>query len=116
MKPTDYPFEVRPLSKKDGGGDLIAFPDLPGCMSDGDTPVEAIKNGLDAAKSWLETAREFKDHIPKPKESNNEKIVTRIPKSMHTRLSTQAKREGVSVNTLITAYLAEGLSQRKALS
>ncbi len=63
MNPTDYPFEVRPLAKEEGGGYLITFPDLPGCMSDGETPEEAIANGLDAAKSWLATAKEFKDPI-----------------------------------------------------
>lgn len=33
----DYPFTIRHLSKEDGGGYLIEFPDLPGCMSDGET-------------------------------------------------------------------------------
>jgi antitoxin HicB len=69
MNPTDYAFEVRPLPQEDGGGYLITFPNLPGCMSDGDTPEEALHNGLDAAKSWLETAREFGDPIPQPEES-----------------------------------------------
>ena len=36
----DYPFEIRPLSEEDGGGFLITFPDLPGCMADGETPEE----------------------------------------------------------------------------
>ena len=34
-------------------------------MSDGETPEEAIANGLGAAKSWLATAKEFKDPIPR---------------------------------------------------
>ena len=33
------------------GGVLISFPDLPGCISDGDTIEGAIKNGTDAIKS-----------------------------------------------------------------
>jgi antitoxin HicB len=115
MKPSDFPFEVRPLSKEDGGGFLIVFPDLPGCMADGETPEEAIKNGLDAAKSWLKTAKEFKDRIPKPGDSNSGKFVTRVPKSLHTRLVARAKREGVSPNELVTAYLAEALGKREAL-
>ena len=65
-KMRDYPFEVHPLSEVDGGGYQVTFPDLPGCISDGDTPEEAIHNGLDAARSWLETAREFDDPIPQP--------------------------------------------------
>ena len=41
VKFEDYHFEIRPLSQEEGGGYLITFPDLPGCMSDGDTPDEA---------------------------------------------------------------------------
>jgi antitoxin HicB len=49
----EYPFEVRPLAAKDGGGFLILFPDLPGCMSDGETPEQAVANGRDAFKAWM---------------------------------------------------------------
>ena len=55
----EYPFEVRPLSKEEGGGYSIYFPDLPGCWSDGATPEEAIENGRDALQSWLTVAQEF---------------------------------------------------------
>jgi hypothetical protein len=27
-RPTDYPFEVRPLAEEDGGGHLVSFPDF----------------------------------------------------------------------------------------
>src|SRR5690242_8377107 len=33
-----YPFQVRPLAQEEGGGYLIEFPDIQGCMSDGETP------------------------------------------------------------------------------
>ena len=62
----EYPFEVRPLSKDEGGGYSIVFPDLPGCRSDGATPEEVIANGRDALKSWLAVAREFGDRLPTP--------------------------------------------------
>ncbi len=113
MNPTDYPFEVRPLAKEEGGGYLITFPDLPGCMSDGETPEEAIANGLDAAKSWLATAKEFKDPIPQAGESCSGKFITRVPKSLHAQLMARAKQEGTSINTLVTTYLAERLGRRK---
>ncbi len=113
MNLKNYPFEVRPLPEEEGGGYLITFPDLPGCIADGKTPQEAIKNGLDAAKSWLETAREFNDPIPKPSESSSGKFVTRVPKSLHSRLIARAKQEGVSMNALVTAYLAEAMGKRE---
>lgn len=114
MKTIDYPFEVRPLPKDEGGGFLVTFPDLPGCMADGETPEEAVKNGMDAVKSWLKTAKEFKDHIPRPGESSSGKFVTRVPKSLHARLVARAKQEGVSMNALVTTFLAESLGKREA--
>ena len=37
----DYAVMIAPLSAEDGGGFLATVPDLPGCMSDGETPEEA---------------------------------------------------------------------------
>lgn len=60
----DYPFTLRPLSEEEGGGYLIEYPDIPGCMSDGETPEEAIKNGHDALKASILTLKEFGDPVP----------------------------------------------------
>ncbi|MGH1356548.1 MAG: type II toxin-antitoxin system HicB family antitoxin [Thalassovita sp.] len=38
MNPTDYPIVLVPLCEEDGGGFAAYVPDLPGCMSDGETP------------------------------------------------------------------------------
>ena len=110
-----YPFEIRPLSEEEGGGYLIAFPDLPGCISDGETIEDAIINGIDAANSWIETAKEFNDLIPGPGSSQaSGRFVQRIPKSLHARLAARAKQEGVSMNALVTAIIAETLGKREA--
>jgi antitoxin HicB len=70
LRLNDYPFEVRPLSKEEGGGYLIEFPDLPGCISDGETPEEAIRNGQDALKGYQITLKEFgKPRAPRPRAS-----------------------------------------------
>ena len=45
MSEVEYRFTVRPMTAEEGGGYLIEFPDLPGCMSDGETIEEAIANG-----------------------------------------------------------------------
>ena len=66
----NYPknkFELAPLSEADGGGWQITFPDLPGCMSDGDSPEQAIKNGAEAERAWLASTKKW-GH-PKPKSS-----------------------------------------------
>ena len=110
-----FPFTIRPLSPEDGGGFLIEYPDIPGCMSDGKTPAEAILNGRDALKSALRTLREFGDPIPQPGafSASSGQWRQRVPKSLHARLVARAAREGVSLNMLVTALLAEGLVGRR---
>jgi antitoxin HicB len=111
----DYPFTIRPLSEDEGGGYLIEFPDVPGCLSDGETPEEAIANGRDALKCCLLTLKEFGDPIPKPCSSSaaSGQWRQRVPKTLHARLAERAKQEGVSLNTLVTAMIAEGLGKRE---
>lgn len=62
----DYTHEIRPLSQEEGGGYLITFPDLPGCMSDGDTPEEVLENGKDAFQCWITAAEMENAPIPGP--------------------------------------------------
>jgi antitoxin HicB len=56
----------RPAGGDGGGGYLAIVPDLPGCISDGETPEAALKNVQEAIASWLEAAREWKMDIPQP--------------------------------------------------
>ena len=58
MSDIEYRFTVRPLTEDEGGGYLIEFPDLPGCMSDGETPQQAAENVMDAIGCWIEAAEE----------------------------------------------------------
>jgi antitoxin HicB len=62
----EYAVRIERLADSDGGGYMAVVPDLPGCMSDGETPEEALKNVQDAIASWIEAAREWKQEIPKP--------------------------------------------------
>jgi len=116
MNKLEYPFEMKPLSAEDGGGWLIIFPDLAGCMSDGETPEEAIENGKDALACWISAHQEAGRKIPRPGESSSGKFMTRIPKSLHTRLISRAKQEGVSMNALVASFIAESLGRKDAKS
>jgi antitoxin HicB len=106
-----HPFEVRPLSKEEGDGYSIYFPDLPGCCSDGATPEEAIENGRDALQSWLAVAQEFGDDIPRPFSAVSGRFVQRVPRSLHARLIVRAKAEGVSLNTLVVSLVSQGIGK-----
>lgn len=45
---------------------IVSVPELPGCMADGKTPEEAVKNTEIVISEWIETAKELKREIPKP--------------------------------------------------
>lgn len=62
----EYTVHIDPLPESDGGGYLALVPDLPGCMSDGETPEEALRNVQEAIASWIESARAWDQEIPKP--------------------------------------------------
>lgn len=113
MNKLNYPVNITPLSPEDGGGYLAEFPDLPGCMADGETVEEALQQAEDALTAWLATAVEFGDPIPEPgtmtEYSGQWRI--RLPKSLHAALASRAKLEGVSLNMLAVALLAQGLGR-----
>ena len=83
-------------------------------MADGKTIEEALKEGEDAATAWIKSAQEDGESIPKPgavnKFSGQWRI--RVPKSLHAKLDSKAKLEGVSLNTLAVALLAEGIGKK----
>ena len=66
MKTHEYPLIVEPFPPEDGGGFIALVPDLPGCMSDGETPEEAVSNVQDAISAWMEAARDVGHAIPAP--------------------------------------------------
>lgn len=63
-----YKVEIIKLLEENGGGYLAVVPKLPGCMSDGESPEEALRNVHDAIKCWIETAKEKGREIPLPDE------------------------------------------------
>ena len=116
MKDThDYQVTLSALSAEDGGGFLAEVFELPGCIADGETQEEALHNISDAIASWIETAREEGRDVPEPHmyadESPSGKFTTRVPKSVHLALIEQAEREGVSLNSLVNAFLAMGIGR-----
>ena len=115
MKKIDYPFLVRPLTHDEGGGFMVEFPDLPGCMGDGETVNDAIEDGLKATKIWIKTAKLEGRPIPQPAHLSDYsgKWVIRTPRSLHMRLTERAKQEGVSLNTLAITYISESIGRHE---
>ena len=111
---TDYPFEIRPLDASEGGGFLISYPDFSECIADGETVEEAIANGRSALAETMAALKAKGFAVPAPNAGGvaSGKFVARVPKSVHAQLATRAKAEGVSLNSLVLAFIAEGLGRR----
>lgn len=62
-----YRYEVIVYWSDEDDAYIAEVPELPGCMADGGTYEEAIKNAQVAISEWIETAQELKREIPKPK-------------------------------------------------
>ena len=102
----EYPFSIRPLAPDDGGGYLIEYPDLQYCMSDGETPEEAIVNGKDALRGVLLTMMEFGDPIPEPGSFR----LLPIAAELGAQLDAQAIRRGAAAEEA-AEIISKGLSE-----
>jgi antitoxin HicB len=82
--------------------------ELPGCMTEGDTPEEAADMIQDALAAWLEIALEDGRAIPEPqtREAYSGRFVVRVPRTLHQQLVEAAEQEGVSLNQFINVTLA----------
>src|SRR5580704_11825521 len=109
-----YQFTVRPLSREEGGGYLVEYPDIPGCMSDGETIEEAIANGREALRDCIEVFRQTGREVPKPSAVEPAQWRQRLPRTLYMKLTAQAETEGVSINSLVTAIIAEAVGLKQA--
>lgn len=110
-----YPFEIKPLTEEQGGGYLISFPDFNECISDGETPEEAIKNGFDALQETIYALESMGLPIPQPfsREKNSDNFIQQIHENLYRRLEVLAKKEKVSINSLINSMLEESLQKKE---
>lgn len=53
------------LTEAEEGGYVVTCPALPGCVSEGDTREEALRNIKDAIEGYLVVLRRHHDPLPK---------------------------------------------------
>lgn len=101
-----YRMEI--VEDKEEGGFVVSYPDLPGCISCGETVEKAIVNALDAKREWLHAALEEGIEIYEPDSLQNYsgQFKLRIPRSLHRLLAEHSKREGISMNQYCVYLLA----------
>ncbi len=96
---------------------VIWVEELPGCISQGDTPEEATAMIREAMELWIGGHIEDGWEVPPPKDhfpEHSGKFQVRLPVGLHGRLAAVAKEQEVSLNQLVTAILAEGVGWRPA--
>ncbi|MDR0653469.1 MAG: type II toxin-antitoxin system HicB family antitoxin [Synergistaceae bacterium] len=64
-----YPAIFYPWEK--GNGYTVEVPDLPGCVTEGDTLAEAILMGIDAASGWVLSELEEGKQVPEASEAKD---------------------------------------------
>ncbi len=91
----EMPYRMEIVEDRDEGGFIVSYPDLPGCITSGET-IDAA----DAKKAWLEAALEEGMPIQEPDslEDYSGQFKLRLPRSLHRSLAEHSKREGVSMN------------------
>jgi antitoxin HicB len=99
---------TRELIPEPEGGWFVRIKELPGCISQGDTPDEALASIDDALRGWLKVSIDSGDLIPEPRDEEgfSGKFMVRLPRFLHKRLVEQAQEEGVSLNQYVNTILA----------
>lgn len=103
------PYRLEIIPDTEEGGFVASYPELPGCVTCGETEEQAAANASDAKKAWLEAALEEGLDIAEPDSENNfsGQFKIRIPKSLHKQLAEQSKREGISMNQYCLYLLSQ---------
>jgi antitoxin HicB len=114
-----YRVTLTPDSDEEGRVGWVAeIPDLPGCISQGDTPDDAVDRVRDAMAGWVSVALEDGREIPLPRDEDADdrsysgRFLLRLPASLHAELARQAEREHVSLNQLVATTLAGAVGWR----
>ncbi|MGH7870040.1 MAG: toxin-antitoxin system HicB family antitoxin [Candidatus Dormibacteraceae bacterium] len=124
MKVEEYlglPYEITLVHDQDQAGNsgwVAEIEDLPGCLSQGSTPEQALVNIREAMISWLTVALEDGVDVPRPRASSSYsgRFIIRLPQSLHAELARTAKREGVSLNLFVANALAGVIAWRQGES
>ncbi len=111
-KLSDYlkmPYKMELIQDQDEGGYTVSYPDLPGCITTGETIESAIANAEDAKKAWIEAALEDGVSIREPDslDDYSGQFMLRIPKSLHRSLVWHSRKEGISMNQYCVYLLSK---------
>ena len=113
MKSIEYymglPYRLEITPDLDEGGFVARYPELPGCITVGDSMEEIAEYAEDAKREWLAAALDNGIAIAEPASYGNYsgQFKLRIPKSLHRSLAEHAKEESISMNQYCVYLLSK---------
>lgn len=105
----------------DGDEGYVAIcPEFPGLSAFGETPDEALAEVRIALEGAIEIYQNEGWSLPEPRVHRHTEYSgqfrVRLPKHLHAKLAAQAEEEGVSLNSLIIAFLSQAIGERNVAS
>ena len=112
------PYKLEIIPDTEESGYVASYPELPGCITCGETIASAVENAEDAKKEWLLAAIEENIEIAEPEsaDSYSGQFKLRLPKTLHKTLAEDSKREGVSMNQYCVYLLAKNSEKEHLIS
>ncbi|TVR62567.1 MAG: type II toxin-antitoxin system HicB family antitoxin [Spirochaetaceae bacterium] len=109
----------REITRSPDGTWFGQVPELPGCMTEADTPAETLEMLDDAMRAWFETALELGKVIPEPvgdRKRYSGRFNIRVPSPLHEMLATRAAESGTSLNEYCVFLLSYGVGRQPYFS
>lgn len=87
------PYKLEIIPDTEESGFVASYPELPGCITCGETIADAVANAEDAKKEWPLAAIEDNIEIAEPEnaESYSGQFKLRLPKTLHKTLAEDFK-------------------------
>lgn len=106
---------VRNLLPDGDGGYTVTVQEFPGCVAEGDTAEDALRNFDAAAASWIEAAVTSGLAIAEPVEVPvySGRIALRIPAGLHQDVAHLAEIDECSINQLLSVAISEYVGRRQ---
>lgn len=110
-----WSIEVKPYAE---GGFFGRVVELPGCMTEADSPAELIESLDEARAEWIAAALEQGIEIPNPLQQRDYsgKIFVRTSPELHRLVAEVAAKQGVSMSQWAAEILAEAVGVRDTIS
>lgn len=109
---TDYSVQV--FRSPEDSGYIALTPEFPGLSAFGETPQDALREMRKVLELAIATTLEDGETLPKPLRPEparlpSGKLLLRLPRVMHANLAERARKEGVSLNTLLLSLISAGI-------